>query len=461
MAFAPFVLGALLSAVGFFLGLIALRDSGKPQPATQPVVQAPAVQPQEPEPEPIDVPLPSSQTVLIEPGPGQADEEDIPVPVGKKKDRAVGEAVLPEIGPPVLKPPAPKADSPKPLPPSVEPPEHKATETAPVEPKRPDAKPAGPQPRQVLGKDAYAAIDAHALKAPPEAEVSLDELARYLASGARNGRERARAVYRWVTDRIAYDAEALFANQLPDPKPEFTLARRMGVCGGYANLFVDLCQRAGLEAETVGGYVKGLNHARGMSISRPDHAWSAVRFEDQWWLVDATWGAGSITGRQYKKEFTDYYFTTPPEQLIFTHLPEDESWQLRAVPLTLDEFVRRPKLGPDLFELGLTVEAVERAIADPGFREIVKTFRMPSQTTTAVRFPVTMHLKAGAEHQFEFKSDDLVSFAFVRDGKFIYFKRDKGVFRGTIRPSPGPLQVAAKPKGGGPAYAVILEYVVE
>ncbi|MCS7045368.1 MAG: transglutaminase-like domain-containing protein, partial [Gemmataceae bacterium] len=53
----------------------------------------------------------------------------------------------------------------------------------------------------------YKAIDQHALKAPPEAEASLDSLAEYLAKPCKTDRDKARAIYRWITDRIAYDVE--------------------------------------------------------------------------------------------------------------------------------------------------------------------------------------------------------------------------------------------------------------
>ena len=62
----------------------------------------------------------------------------------------------------------------------------------------------------------YAALDEHALKAPPEAEKSVEALARYLVEPAKNDREKARVIFRWITDRIRYDTESFFKGKVTD-----------------------------------------------------------------------------------------------------------------------------------------------------------------------------------------------------------------------------------------------------
>jgi transglutaminase-like putative cysteine protease len=92
------------------------------------------------------------------------------------------------------------------------------------------------------------AIDRHALAAPAEAEASLPALAAYLAKPCQNDREKVRTVYRWVTDRIAYDVEARISGQRIDGSAAAVLQSRRAVCDGYANLVQDLCSRAGVQA---------------------------------------------------------------------------------------------------------------------------------------------------------------------------------------------------------------------
>lgn len=52
-------------------------------------------------------------------------------------------------------------------------------------------------------------LDRHALLAPREVEESLPRLVQYLVQPARTERDKARVLFRWVTDRIRYDIDAL------------------------------------------------------------------------------------------------------------------------------------------------------------------------------------------------------------------------------------------------------------
>ena len=103
----------------------------------------------------------------------------------------------------------------------------------------------------------YAEIDKWAAAAPRSAEVDVPTLAKYLTRPARNDREKARAIYRWLAERIAYDAPALLTKNYPDPRPEVTLHTHLAVCEGYARLFKALAEEAGLTCEMVTGHCKG------------------------------------------------------------------------------------------------------------------------------------------------------------------------------------------------------------
>ncbi|HEX9843222.1 MAG TPA: hypothetical protein VGC20_10760, partial [bacterium] len=75
---------------------------------------------------------------------------------------------------------------------------------------RPESAAAAAHSARLQARD-YAAIDRHALSAPRAAERSLDALAAYLAAPARDEADKARAAFRWIADRIAYDTEAYFS----------------------------------------------------------------------------------------------------------------------------------------------------------------------------------------------------------------------------------------------------------
>jgi len=200
----------------------------------------------------------------------------------------------------------------------------------------------------------FETIDAHALAAPVETRRSIPALAAYLVAPARNEREKARAIFRWMTANISYVEDA--ADQALDFRPEAVLERGTAVCAGYSDLFVSLARAAGLEAVPIGGWAKGYGTGPGSHFGGPkNHAWNAVRIDGAWRLVDCTWGAGSVDEEGvYRQRFEPFYFLTPPENLRYSHFPKETRWQLLSPPLSLEEFEALPFLRPAFFRYGLS-----------------------------------------------------------------------------------------------------------
>ncbi len=196
--------------------------------------------------------------------------------------------------------------------------------------------------------------DLHALAAPPEAERSVEFLARYLAgegSPARTEREKARALFRWVTDRVAYGPATVGGGS-----PAEVLSRREAVCFGYAGLFEALCAAAGLKCVVVEGFGKGRTYTVGdPTAGPPNHAWNAVWAENRWNLVDCTWGAGRTEeGGRFVRRFDPFYFFTPPELFAQDHFPVDPRWQLLDPPLSREAFEALPHVQSTFYALGLS-----------------------------------------------------------------------------------------------------------
>jgi len=197
----------------------------------------------------------------------------------------------------------------------------------------------------------FAAIDAHALAAPASATGSISSLSAYLVKPARNESECARAIFRWITARIAYDTSA--ASEGLDP--DLVLSRRRAACMGYASLFKALAKEAGLKAETIVGHVKRVKpEMTGGPDLWENHAWNAVEIAGHWQLVDCCWGAGHCNERgRFTRKFTPHYFLTAPDVFIYNHFPNNPRWQLLARPLSRAEFLRRVEVGPTFFDCGL------------------------------------------------------------------------------------------------------------
>jgi hypothetical protein len=201
----------------------------------------------------------------------------------------------------------------------------------------------------------YEKIDRHALNAPASAEASVQSLAAYLIEPAENDREKARAIFRWITENIDYNVEVFFKGGTGATNSEDVLKSRKSVCYGYSDIFLSLAKEAGLEAVRISGYGKGYGYQPGKNVSGPaNHAWNAVKINGSWYLMDSTWGAGYVSGdKKYVRKFDDHFFMTPPSQFIYGHFPEDAQWQLLDKPVSKQEFENLVYLEADFFNLGL------------------------------------------------------------------------------------------------------------
>lgn len=244
----------------------------------------------------------------------------------------------------------------------------------PTRPSRPD--PAPTPTHEAIHEDAHARVarlrgsapprwplpdDLHPLvrALPSDRETSIESVARYIAENEHDPYLRVKALHDYVADRIAYDAPVLSQPQSswPSQDAETVFASRRGVCAGYAHLMVALGEVTGDHIV----YVVGDSRDEDDGISGVGHAWNAVEIEGRWYLMDATWDAGSVEGDRFTKQYDSDYFLTPPEMFSLDHLPEDPAWQLREDPVTRGEFVRQPRLKPGFFRAGFRLVTPDRS----------------------------------------------------------------------------------------------------
>ena len=210
------------------------------------------------------------------------------------------------------------------------------------------------------------------LNQPIPKEVA--DLARDITRDCKTEAERAKALYDWITGHITYDWKVWAdivagANTYTQPQdPLSVIQRGTGVCAGYAWLFDAFASSVGLDATFVIGDVRGYRGTTDDNLVSPyQHAWNSVQIDGQWYLVDSTWGArqDGETATDYLAR-RDYYFQTPPNQMIFDHLPEAANWQLLPAPVPSIVFQDLPNLKPAFFSDGLRLgNAFSDAIATP------------------------------------------------------------------------------------------------
>ena len=245
---------------------------------------------------------------------------------------------------------------------------------------------------------------------------------------------------------------------------EAVLRNRVGVCQGYSNLFNELAKLAGLESAVVTGYAKGISYTPGERFSQTNHAWNAVRVDGEWKLLDVTWAAGygkGVNGRLVTvMQFEDYWFNTCPEEFIFTHFPEDESFQFNQPRINLARFENMPYASSRYFKLGFNGRHCFPAVISGtlngfpqayGVRDDIRMLSMPSGSI----------IPAGSNIKVRIQSDSAVKIAFRNSGRISNMTREGNEFSAVIRTTPGPLCLMANFGGDGGTYETFLEYEVE
>ena len=184
----------------------------------------------------------------------------------------------------------------------------------------------------------YQKISSRSQTAPNNYSFSSYFLATYLTGPAQTELAKARSIFVWMAYNITYDMKGFEANLLPDYRPKAVLNSKIAVCEGYARLFHELCNEAGLRSEIIRGYSKGYGYSEGDIFQVTNHAWNAVYLDNQWRLIDVTWAALKSNNSRTSRPFNDQYFLAPPEEFIQNHLPEIPAWQLLSSPISKDEF---------------------------------------------------------------------------------------------------------------------------
>lgn len=204
---------------------------------------------------------------------------------------------------------------------------------------------------------------------PPSAETSISAVAHYIAKREKDPTMRIKALHDWVADRIAYDSDAFYSGNIPAQDSQTTFKKRLSVCAGYANLLSALGAAIGEKIVVVPGNAR--SDAAEDKLTGGGHAWNAAKIQGQWYQIDACWDAGYVSREKgFTKEYKTDYLLPPPIVMIKDHLPDDQTWQLLAKPLTEGEFLRQPMLRPAFQAANLTLVSPDRARNEMGAKAI-------------------------------------------------------------------------------------------
>lgn len=181
----------------------------------------------------------------------------------------------------------------------------------------------------------YSKIDKQSATVPTNLKTAT-EITAYLTKNLNSTTAKARAIYYWIANNIKYDVPKMKANSSYFNQQELVdevLLKRQGVCANYAALFQACCQFAGIESFVIEGYVR-----QNGKLFFNGHAWNAIKVDNRYYDIDATWAAGYIENDKFIPKFMDDYFMVLPDEFIKTHMPVDPVWQFSSNPLTYKEF---------------------------------------------------------------------------------------------------------------------------
>ncbi|MBL4569467.1 MAG: transglutaminase [Flavobacteriaceae bacterium] len=190
-------------------------------------------------------------------------------------------------------------------------------------------------------------------------------LANQITTDFETDTEKVRAVFIWLTANIRYDLEEYYNPKTKRIRFSYTTEKerieklvgiknqivketfetKKAICEGYAQSFKKICDLLHLESKTIKGNVRNTISEIGVFSGATNHAWNAVKIDNNWFLIDATWASGYAINNQWKKHFNDAYFYPKPATFIRSHFPENNSWQLLQRPYSKKEYTNQPIFG--------------------------------------------------------------------------------------------------------------------
>jgi len=177
----------------------------------------------------------------------------------------------------------------------------------------------------------------HAKNSP--SNVTIEQLVKYLKKGAKGDKKVVETFFYWIAQNIQYDR--VLKNKI-DVSPadiliDSVLIKKKTICSGYSNLLYEMCNLGKIECIIINGIAQNYLDKQ---IDRTNHAWNAVKIDNKWLFVDATWGSGGyiLGSGDYDKRMEIQYLFADPNFLIIDHFPEDKKWQLLYKPITIKQF---------------------------------------------------------------------------------------------------------------------------
>lgn len=244
-----------------------------------------------------------------------------------------------------------------------------------------------------------------------ETKYDYKVLADSITAGCTNKMEQARSIYQWICQNIAYDTSHRVSTA------DKCLDTRRGICQAYCELFYRIGEPLGLKTTIISGRSKDYKG----NIERAKHAWLYVEVDEGSILIDPTWGAGSIKDGQFVHSENDMsWFDIDPYWLIFTHYPDDVSYQLVNSPIDWKTFVNLPPLYPSSTAYGWDGEKTLTNMLNGETQSLPKIYDQFSSYLTLTDIPMQETLQPGQYYTFTVQKKTENEIVLIHEGEFIH-----------------------------------------
>lgn len=149
-----------------------------------------------------------------------------------------------------------------------------------------------------------------------------------------------------------YDAKSFWSGTIPLQNYENVLKTGLAVCEGYSNLLKKFLDTLGFQNVKVHGYARGVEFSLlDEKTVSSNHAWNLVKIEGEYYFIDSTWDSGYMNGKSSVQKYATDYLFIKPEHFIYTHFPENKTFQLLENPISNSEFLTLADFRPKFFEV--------------------------------------------------------------------------------------------------------------
>jgi len=163
----------------------------------------------------------------------------------------------------------------------------------------------------------------------------IEQLTDTLTAPFHTELEKARAIFVWIGQNIAYDcgsenrleqepAEAIHPLYYTQVQLGNILKTRRTRCEGYAFMFKLMCNLSGIYCSIQEGFARFGGEKVDPATVMPNHAWNAVCLDGNWYEIDVSAGSGSCEGRRFRAGRQEDYFRMSSKLLERVYIPIDD-----------------------------------------------------------------------------------------------------------------------------------------